>query len=86
MRIDQLRQFQYCPKRNRGMIPLWKLIAKNWIEHPSRNGDLESFGKPGIMAQAKISGFRKANYNQNGGTREMLFGKRPMQTLSRTFH
>ena len=45
MRIDQLRQFQYCPKRNRGMIPLWKLIAKNWIEHPSRNGDLVSFGK-----------------------------------------
>lgn len=27
------------------MIPLWKLIAKNWIEHPSRNGDLESFGE-----------------------------------------
>jgi len=27
------------------MIPLWKLIAKNWIEHPSRNGDLVSFGK-----------------------------------------
>ena len=45
MRIDQLRQFQYCPKRNRGMIPLWKLIAKNWIEHPSRNGDLVPFGK-----------------------------------------
>jgi hypothetical protein len=45
VRIDQLRQFQYCPKRNRGMIPLWKLIAKNWIEHPSRNGDLVSFGK-----------------------------------------
>ena len=45
MRIDQLRQFQYCPKRNRGMIPLWKLIAINWIEHPSRNGDLVPFGK-----------------------------------------
>ncbi len=27
------------------MIPLWKLIAKNCIEHPSRNGDLVSFGK-----------------------------------------
>ena len=24
---------------------MWKLIAKNWIEHPSRNGDLVSFGK-----------------------------------------
>ena len=27
------------------MISLLKLIAKNWIEHPSRNSDLESFGK-----------------------------------------
>ena len=34
----------------------------------------------------KYQASRKANYNQNGGTREMLFGKRPMQTLSRTFH
>ena len=27
------------------MIPLLKLTAKNRIEHPSRNGDLVSFGK-----------------------------------------
>ena len=45
MRFDELRQLEQCLKRNQGMIALLKLTAKNWIEHPNRNGDLKSFGK-----------------------------------------
>ena len=43
MRLDELRHIEQCLKRNQGLISLWKLTAMNWIEHPSRNGDLESF-------------------------------------------
>jgi hypothetical protein len=41
--LDELRHIEQCLKRNQGLISLWKLTAMNWIEHPSRNGDLESF-------------------------------------------
>jgi len=40
-----LRQIEQCLKRNQGMISLLKLTAKNRIEHPSSNGDLDSLGK-----------------------------------------
>lgn|GEM_PF-3374008 len=40
-----MRQLEQCLKRNHGMTSLLKLTAKNWIEHPSSNSDLESFGK-----------------------------------------
>jgi hypothetical protein len=40
-----LRQLEQCLKRNQGLISLRKLTAKDRIEHPSRNGDLVSFGK-----------------------------------------
>jgi len=45
VRLDELRHLEQCLKRNRGLISLWKLTAMNWIEHPSRNGDLEFFGE-----------------------------------------
>ena len=43
--LDELCQLKQCLKRNQGMISLVKLTAKNRIEHPSGNRDLESFGK-----------------------------------------
>jgi hypothetical protein len=45
VRLDELRHLDQGLQRNQGLILLWKLTAMNWIEHPSRNGDLESFGK-----------------------------------------
>jgi hypothetical protein len=45
VRLDELRHIEQCLKRDQGLISLWKLTAMNWIEHPSRNGDLESFGE-----------------------------------------
>ena len=45
MRLDELHQIEQCLKRNQRVISLLKLIAMNWIEHPSRNGDLKSFGE-----------------------------------------
>ena len=45
LELDELSQFEQGLKRNQGVISLLKLTAKNWIEHPSRNSDLKSFGK-----------------------------------------
>jgi hypothetical protein len=43
--LDELRHLEQGLQRNQGLISLWKLTAMNWIEHPSRNRDLESFGE-----------------------------------------
>jgi len=45
LHLDELRQLEQCLKRDQGMTSLRKLTAKDRIEHPSRNGDLVSFGK-----------------------------------------
>jgi len=45
VRLDESRQLEQCLKRNQGVISLLKLTAKNRIEHPSSNTNLESFGK-----------------------------------------
>ena len=40
-----MRQLQQCRQRNQGVISLLKSTAMNRIEHPTGNGDLESFGE-----------------------------------------